>query len=271
MPFHLSRYATLMLAASVALHTASAQKDSPAERLKQARPTYYTPTANGLKSFSCNVSFDWKAFLASASGKDIEDDNVMLVYLRAVKLSVADDLQSGGELGWTATAVPPEGLADSAGQLRDSMKQMMGGFFQSWNVYMNGGMVPLPDESVTFTNTGEGFIMHGADGKMVIDEKFDKSFLLTEAHVVSNELDVFAYPTYIDTSDGRVISSIRSIYRAPPSAPPVEVLVGVKYATVSTFRIPSDLDLSVKNVGSFPFHFTGCVVKSTVASDASKP
>ena len=240
-----------------------AQTTSPNTKLLSARALYYTPTVQGLKSFHCTVDFDWKDFLARYTNADVKDDNPYLQYLRTIHLTVSDDLSGDGKLEWTTSSAAPEGKEDAIAKIKDGMQQMMVGFFSSWNAYMNGNMVPLPDATTTVTDNADGFKLHAAADGTDVTELFDKNLLLTEAHVVQPASDVFAYPTYDDTPDGRVVSAIRTVFRQPPTAPPAELNVRVSYAPVQNFRLPAQLTYELKNVGSFEFKFSACSVETT--------
>ena len=240
-----------------------AQTTSPNTKLISARALYYTPTVQGLKSFRCTVDFDWKDFLTRYSGTDVKDDNSLLQYLHSIHLAVADDLNGDGRLEWATSAATPKGKEDSVAKMKDGMQQMMVGFFTSWNAYMNGNMVPVPDSTTTVTDNADGFRLHAASEGADVTELFDKNLLLTEAHVVQPASDVHAYPTYADTTDGRVISAIRTVFRQPPTAPPAELNIRVSYTPVQGFRIPDTLSYELKNVGSFEFKFSACSVQKT--------
>ena len=257
--------ALLSLAATFAVAPlfARAQTAPANTRLSSARALYYTPTVQGLKSFRCTVNFDWKDFLTRFSGADVNDDNLLLQHLRTVHLSVSDNLNGDGHLDWATTGTPPAGKEDSIAKMKNGMEQMMVGFFSSWNAYMNGNMVPLPDATTTVTENGDGIKMHATAEGTEVTELFDKNMLLTEAHVVQPTSDVFAYPTYDDTPDGRVISAIRTVYRQPPTAPPAELNIRVSYAPVQGFRLPETLSYELKNVGAFVFKFSACYVQKT--------
>src|ERR1700744_5294293 len=200
-----------------------AQTTSPNTKLLSARALYYTPTVQGLKSFRCSVDFDWKDFLARYTNADVKDDNPYLQYLRTIHLTVSDELSGDGKLEWTTSSAAPEGKEEAVAKIKDGMQQMMVGFFSSWNGYMNGNMVPAPDATTTVTENGDGLRLHAAAETTEGTELFDKNMLLTEAHVVHPASDFYAYPTYTDTSDGRVISAIRTVFRQPPTAPPAEL------------------------------------------------
>lgn len=251
---------------------ANTAKNTPTNtRFMAARALYYTPTVQGLKSFRCNVDFDWKDFLTRYSGSDVKDDNPVLQHLRTVHLTVSDDLNGDGHLEWTTSGAPPAGKEDSIAKMKDGMQQMMVGFFTSWNAYMNGNMVPLPDSTTTITESADGFTLHAASGGADVTELFDKNLLLTDAHVVQTASDVHAYPTYTDTPDGRIVSAIRLVYRQPPTAPPAELNIQVAYAPVESFRLPAQLDYELKNVGSFEFKFSACSVATTQKAPDKAP
>lgn len=231
-------------------------------KLNSARALYYTPTTQGLQSFRCSVDFDWKDMLTRYSGTAVPDDNPLLVYFRSVHLAVSDELKGGGQLEWTTSGTPPAAQQDSAARVKEGMQQMMNGFFSSWNAYMNGNMVPSPDSTTTVTETPDGLHMHASAPDADVTELFDKNLLLTQAHVVQPTSDVYAYPTYIDTPDGRVVTAIRTVYRQPPTAPPAELTLSIGYAPVQKFRLPESLHYELKNIGAFAFKFSGCSVQT---------
>jgi hypothetical protein len=246
-----------------------AQDKTASDRLFAARAQYYTPTANGLRSFHCETTIDWKVLLTRFSGAEVSEDNPMLKYLQTVHLSVVDQLKGKGSMEWSDTGVPPEGKEQSVKQMRDGLQTMMGGFFQTWNAYMNGGMVPFPDKSVEATTTGDGIHLHGTSNNITLDEDFDKNMLLTHVVLDTPELKVVALPTYVRTDDGLVVSAVASQVNQPPSAPPTEVTFRVEYAAVDSFKIPSHIVYDIKNVGVIEVGFNTCHV--SVADSPQKP
>lgn len=249
-------------AAALMGSNAQCQDKAATRKFYTARALYYTPTSQGLRSFHCDVVIDWKDLLTRVSGNEVKDDNPFLKYLQTARLFVSDDLKGKGQLDWANTAAPPENKEKAAAQMKEGFQQMMSGFFQTWNGYMNGTMVPIPDDSTTVTETDGGFRLHSKAAETEVNESFDKNLLLTEAHVLMANIDATAYPTYIDTPDGRVVSVIHTVYRQPPTAPPADVTFTVTYASVSTFRLPQTLKFEVKNVGAFLFSFSGCSVET---------
>jgi hypothetical protein len=248
----------------------AAQQKQAADKLILARGTYYTPTANGLDSFHCAASMDWKDYITRIAGKDLQANSAFLAYVDTVHLSVSDDLKGSGSLQWTAATAPPQAIQPNVQQVRDGLEKMFSGFFQTWNPYMNGTMVPSPDPSTTITPVGDGMNLHAQSGGMAVDESVDKNLLLTQIHVSGSAMDVVAFPTYLDTPDGRVVASVRSTIRQPPTAPPVVITMAATYTRVQSFQLPAKLTFEVQNVGTFVLNLSACTVKASSKS-AIKP
>lgn len=255
------------MALCAAAMSVQAQKpaQSAAAEFSKARSLYYTPAANGMQSFHCDVAFDWKSFLDKASGTTIPEDNPALVYLRSLKLTVDDDLQVGGTLKWSSESQPPADATENIKQTMDGLSQTWAGFFQAWNQFMNGSMVNPADEKTLVERNEAGFRMYTKDEGSLAEEQFDKALLLQSIHVTTPQMDVVMKPLFDDTTHGKIIREIRGGYREPVTAPAVTMIMTVQYATVSGFELPSTVQMEVENVAHFDFHVSGCTVKKAAA------
>src|SRR5579859_3254365 len=241
----------LLLTATLFLACTSlpAQNKDPRARLTAAHALYYTPTTAGLKSFHCEAAIDWKSMLTRLTGVDIPDNNPALKFLQTVHLSVDDELKGNGSLGWSSESDAPQDKAAAIKQIQEGLKTSVAGFFQTWNVYMNGSMVPLPDSTLTIADAGEGVHLSGTSDGSSFDEDFDKNMLLTEVLVVNPNMKVLATPTYTSTPDGLLVSAVTSKVSQPSTAPPAEAIFRIDYLKVETFQIPSRVVFDVKNTG----------------------
>jgi hypothetical protein len=240
--------------------TLLAQDKDPRARLTAAHALYYTPTATGLKSFHCDAAIDWKSMLTRLSGVDIPDDNPALKFLQTVHLSVDDELRGNGSLVWTSERDAPQDKAAAIKQIQDGLKTSVSGFFQTWNVYMNGSMVPIPDSTLAITNAGDGVHLSGTSDGSSFDEDFDKNMLLTEVRVVNPSMKVLATPTYASTPDGLLVSTVTSQVSQPSTAPPAQAIFRIDYLKVETFQIPSRVVFDIKNTGVIEIAFNSCRV-----------
>jgi hypothetical protein len=229
-------------------------------RLAAAHAQYYTPTASGLKSFHCDASIDWKVMLTRLSDTEVSDDNQALTFLQTVHLAINDNLHGKGELEWTNTAEPPADMKSGIQQVHDGLQTTISGFFQSWNAYMNGTMVPLPDSSLTVTNSGDGVHLSGKSKDTTFDEDFDKNMLLTKVLVTNPNLTVLAKPTYTSTEDGLLLSSVASQIHQPTTAPGTNTTFRIEYAKVDSFQIPSHVVIDIQNTGIIEFRLNACKV-----------
>ena len=260
----LNLFRTLLAFVALALPAVAAPAQhplSPADRLLAARKLYYTPTAQGLKSFRCNATVDWKAILPRLSGGPVADDNPVLVYLKSVRFTVSDNLNGEGSLTWTDTTTPPANLQKNRDKMRNGLMQIISGFYQSWNQFVNGGMVPAPDSSTTETATVDGGVhVHGGNATSVFDSEFDRNMLLLSAHVVDKDLDSTAYPTYEASTDGLRVSRVRHVLHQPPTAPAEEVTMAVTYMQVGSFQLPATLAATLTGTGELDWSFNSCQI-----------
>jgi hypothetical protein len=247
----------------------SAQDKSVRDRYAQAHGQYYTPTTSGLKSFRCEATIDWKSMFARFSGNELTDDNPGLKYLRTVHLAVADELKGKGTLEWNSAGDPPASEVEPVEKMREGLQTAVAGFFQAWNVYLNGSMAPLPDNSVMISEMDEGIHMSASGKDLKVDEDFDKNMVLTQVQVVTPSLKVLALPTFSETPDGLILSTVISKIYQPPTAPESEATFHVEYAKVESFLIPSLVVLDIRNVGRIDLSLNACQV--TVADWARKP
>jgi len=267
---HLTLFATLL--SGLTCCAVSAQRPSPTARLQSARALYYNPAAAGLESFSCRVQPDWKAILTQATHAPVTDDNLFLVHLNSVQISTIDRLSGLGELHWHNTATPDEKFAASANEMQLSVSQMFQGIYQSWNAYLDGSMFPYGDTTATSDAAG-GVHVKYVQSKMATEEIYDKNMLLTEARFATDGLAVIAIPTFTDTPDGPIISSVTSELRQPPSAAPMHTVLSATYQTVDKYRIPASFHFEIKNVASFDFALNECTVNGpeTTIEPAARP
>jgi hypothetical protein len=251
---------------AISLPAALGQTPAPTleSRLQLAKALYYTPTTTGLKSFHCDVTVDWKDLLSRFGAPNLPADDPHLVYLQSTKLSIDDDLSGAGTLNWSSPATGD--MDDSIGKIRGGMEQMISGFFQSWNPFLNGTYIPALDATTTAKAEGDGVLVHSGDASNDVNEHFDKNMLLTEMHVITPALDVNAHPTFLDTPKGRLITTLKSEIHQPPTAPALEVTMSSTYAPVATYQVPAILTFSVQNVGDFTFKLSACQVNSKPAT-----
>jgi hypothetical protein len=254
---------SVCLLAPALLRTAHAQVAStPESRIEHAKTLYYTPTNSGLNSFHCDVTVDWKDLLARFGVPNLHDSDPRLTYLNAIKLSLDDNLTGTGALNWFAPSGSASDPDDGIAKIRGGMQQMVSGFFQSWNPFLNGTYIPNFDATTTAKPEGDGIVVQSGDASALVVEHFNKSLLLTEMHVTTPAVDVLANPTFLETPHGRIISMLKSVVHQPPAGPAEMVTMASTYAPVASYQIPSVLTFTVDPLGAFVFKLSGCQVNT---------
>ena len=219
---------------------------------------YYKPTAAGLEGYSCNVKVDWPALLTRLRHVEVSDSDPLLQYLASSRLSMTDDLRRGGTLEWSPAGIPRPEVEKAVDKMRSGLQQMFQGFFQNWNGYLNGTLVPAPDQNTVVTPTEDGYHLHATSPVYVVDEDFDKGWLLKTVHVVSPHVEVTQYPLFDRRPEGLIVKSVRSVVHQTSDAGSSMVTVSFEYASADGFVLPSHFQVIEANVGIFDFDLTEC-------------
>ncbi len=242
---------------------------SPTAEFRRARALYYTPVDRGLLGFTCDVGFNWKQFIEKANSGPVQDTDERLIYLRSIKLSVADDLNGAGQLQWAAPTTAPDASEGSIAQIRSGMQAMWSGFFQSWNGFYTGDLVSLGDNKTTVERTAGGYHVFTTQNGKLAEENYDKGLTLLSLHVSTPTLDSYLTPIFLDTAQGRLVTNLNSVVKQPPSAPGTRIDMTVHYAAVNGFQLPAELAIDVADAAKFDFTLNNCTVRTQLSSAPS--
>ena len=254
----------LLLTAAVSATAQTQTAPTAATTVSKARALYYTPVDTGLQGLHCEVNFDWRDFMQKANNATLPTGDPRLAYLQSVKLSIDDDLRGQGSLNWTAPGPEPDGTEDSIEKIRGGLQQLMSGFFQTWNGFFTGDIVTL-DTTSTVEQTPAGFHVRTGNSADFAEEQFDPKLILQTVHVATPEYDSTIAPTFLQGPHGLLVTSMRSQYRKPPASDPIDVVMGVTYAPVASFQLPSEIKVSV-GPAAFDFHLINCTVRSQLST-----
>ncbi len=255
--------AALLLAPLLPSKTPAQAPATAATALSKARALYYTPVDAGLQGFTCEVNFNWREFMQKAANAPIPDGDPRLAYLQSIKLSIEDDLHTGGRLNWTAPGPEPDGTEDSVDKVRGGLQQLWSGFFQTWNGFVTGDIVTLDTKS-TVEQTAAGFHVRTGTSANFAEEQFDPKLLLQSVHVTTPDYDSTIAPTFLPGTRGLLVTSMRSQYRKPPASDPTEVVMQVTYAPVNSFELPAEVKVAV-GPAAFDFHLINCTVRTQLS------
>ena len=258
--------ASVLLVASPAL-SGGAQGTKPAAMaFREARNLYYTPVDKGLQGFACDVTFDWKQFIEKANNAPVQESDERLQYLRSIQLSVVDDLNGTGSLGWKAPTTAPDASEASVAQIRSGLQAIWSGFFQSWNGFYTGELVSQTDPGTTVERTPGGYHVFTRQGPRLAEQQYSHDFTLQSLHVATPEIDSNLLPVFERTPQGRIAIALNSVVKRPPTAAGTSVNMTVAYAEVNGFQLPSALTINVAGTAKFNFTLTNCTVRTRLTT-----
>jgi hypothetical protein len=254
-------FAPLVLAV-VTYSAAAAQQLSAGDQkamVAAGRAQYYNLRAAGLKSFHCDIELDWEALITAASGKTPPADDPMIRYLKSTRLGIQDDLLTTPVVEWAASGVPPEGQEKRGDQMRDGLRQMIGGFLTAWSPSLNGTLIPLNPS--TFQKTPGGYeitdVTGAAKARIELDKDMKVTHISSSTDAIVGDLDT----TFTPTKNGLVLTRMVSLTRQPPAAPPVSATMTATFEPTSEFLLPATLKIVITNVLSVDMQFDHCTVQ----------
>ena len=247
-------------AAFSTLHAQEVPKEKQAPLLLSARQQYYNLRTNGVKSYTCNVYFDWDGFFTQVAGKPLPKDDPTMVYLKSLKLVLVNDLSGEGDMKFIDAGAPPEDHKEGVEKLKASIKQMVGGFVQAWTPTLNGTIIPVEVDGMK--KTPAGYTLTGK-GEETTEETLDSNLRLTGLSVKSKDLLSTMQTTFISSPKGLLMTEMEGDYHEPESAPATHVVMKTSFEPVAGVELPATLTASVPSVATFKFAFNGCTVEKT--------
>ena len=250
---------TVCLAPAVCtLNAQELPKDKQTPLLISARQQVYNLRTSGVKSYTCDVFFDWDDFFTQVAGKPLPKDDPTMVYLNSLKLVLVNDLSGDASMKFIDAGAPPEERKDGVEKLKGSIKQMVGGFVQAWTPTLNGTIIPAEVDSLK--KTPDGYLLTGK-GEESTSETLDSNLHLTGLSVQSKELSSTMQTTFVPSPKGLLMTEMAGDYREPDATAPTHVVMKTTFAPVEGAQLPATLQASVPNVATFKFAFRGCTVE----------
>jgi hypothetical protein len=225
--------------------------------LVSARSQIYNLRSAGLKSYHCDIDFDWNAFFVSAGGKAVPADDPMSVYLNGLRFAITNDLDTP-KVESSATGTPPAGREEPALKIKGSVEGVLNGYLAAWSPFLRG--FELPDKPTTFTLTSAGYAVTNKEDDSLSEYDFDKDMHLTHVATRSSALVVEMDTAFKTLPQGKALTQLDSVYRQPATAPPTHLLMTSAYGPVNGLQIPIDLKVEIPNVAIYQMKFTGCTV-----------
>ena len=228
---------------------------------------YYSTAKTGLNGFDCTVHPDWRElFVTSNPGTQVGNDDEHLALLNSVKINLHAHLRGGSTMDWSRDPSDIKPLDDASnemlGKMHQATEQTIEGFLQFWTPFVDGSVVPDSADGLTITHTGTQHTIHAAQGDVELTEIFSNDLLLQHFDVNMKAVSIKFQPAYKPTDQGLLVKSFQA--HVQPAGTPADqaedMHVEIEYQTLDGFPIPSRLNMTVTNSGTFNFVLDGCSV-----------
>lgn len=227
-----------------------AQSSDDVKTMDKVRALYLTGPIPS--SISCDVAVDWDAFFKELKIEQTDEVKARLQKFKAIQMHVGS--RDSAHTDVTITGVDP-----SISTVADSLRQQLGGFFQTyWSI---GFAQFLGEKSDPFklTPSADGYeVTSGSEGSKVGVE-IDKAFLVTQFSFVSPQMNVVVKPKFQAGSNGllRLSSTDETVEMG---ASKMVVNFGWDYQKIDGYDIPQHLHMALSGSYAFDYTLTGCKV-----------
>jgi hypothetical protein len=220
------------------LHVSAFAADAK-EAIKNARGAYYSLKSQGLKTFQCEVTPDWRKFLENTDKKPLSATDPRLQKFGGLRFSVAIDEQ--GQSTITPFMADGSTIDPSLSQMIDGLKQMLSGFYQTWTALVLTNPFPESDSGTTLKQEGANFRLLSKDGDSDVEILLNKDYAITEMRVTSTGSKIIMLPKFERTAKGLLLTDIDSDINDGQQ----KVLLGITYQNLQGLNLPGHVSFKV--------------------------
>ncbi|HEY1525738.1 MAG TPA: hypothetical protein VGH51_05825 [Candidatus Angelobacter sp.] len=220
------------------LHVSAFATDAK-ETIKNARSSYYALKSQGLKTFQCEVTPDWRKFLENTDKKPLSATDPRLQKFGGLRFSVAIDQQ--GQSTITPFMANGDAIDPSLSQMIDGLKQMLSGFYQTWTALVFTNPFPESDSGTTLKQEGDNFRLLSKDGSSDVEILLNKDYAIIEMRVTSTGSKIIMLPKFERTAKGLLLTDIDSDINDGQQ----KVLLGITYQNVQGLNLPGHASFKI--------------------------
>jgi hypothetical protein len=240
---------------------AAAAPYDPATVAAAIRDSYYHPDT--LSGLDCSISVDWPAFFAAVKLNPTADRLKAIQGLKT-RSRAARDKKPEIAFDWAG------GPLDNKEQLEDGLKQMLGGFYQTyWNLVASSPIgsaaelakiEPLPDGGVKVYTSSQNINV-----VVTADKESTPTHYTLDTSAMRGTIDVqYAASPRPVPGDLRRISSMDLVEQIGTST--MNVKLSLDYQAVDGIYIPSHVSYTMVGAYSLSIDFSGCSVSKKVSA-----
>ena len=223
------------------------------EILKKARAACYNLRSRGLLSFQSGLEPDWDTMLAGARKTNPEGTDRAVKLLEAIHFHMTLAADDSVKVTHDTVEAPNDASAKGLAQVYGGMEQMTQGFFQTWSVFLLSYPFPEPGSPYHLVASGEQYQLTYKEGDTdEVTTTLGKDLRILSMKVTTAAFSSLLQPQYEATSQGLLLVGYQADYQSGNAAETTKLQVGIQYADVDGFKLPSELNLQGSYGGS-PF------------------
>ena len=205
--------------------------------IKNARASYYSLKDQGLKSFTCEVTPDWRKFLESATHKSLSADDPVLKKFEGLRFTVAIDEKGNPTvtpLMADGSAIPP-----NLDEMISGFKEMISGFYEMWTPLVLTNPFNGEQEGLTIKQEGDSFHLfgEGVNAGMFLD----KDYVITKMNTSSEGSKIVLFPVFEKTAKGLLLTSVKGDINEGAQ----KLQADIQYREIQGLQLPNTVAFNV--------------------------
>src|SRR5437868_4750330 len=242
---------SLCLLVTIVPGGSAAEITNKKEIIQHARDSYYNLREHGLVEYQAVIKPNWELVLADQLKSDPEGAQRGLKLLNGLHFSMSVDSRNKLKVDHQTDNPPPnEQVAAGFNQIYSGLDQAVGGFFDTWSLFMLGSPFPGVESEYQVQDLGNQYRLSYKEGDADIVTTMTKSLVILEMQVTSSTFKSSIRPQLMATATGFVLSGYQGDY-TPTSGPGVVHLnINIRSQEVEGLQLPQTLVVDASVDGS---------------------
>jgi hypothetical protein len=232
-----ARLAALAIVCAAAPTAALAQDAKGEAALAHGRTLYYSLAKRGIAGGQCQVRPDWEVVLGFSRNAQNAWRFAVLDQLR-MTLAVTN----GGAatvVGADPGAAQHPQDANGVSQIFQGLNQALGGFFDTWSVFMISSPLPGVATSTAVSSTAGGYLLRYKDDGSDIETTLRPNGEISKLVVKAATFDSTIQPLFAHASGGLVLTGYQADYIPTVGKGVVHLTEHVDYQTANGLQFPA--------------------------------
>ena len=217
---------------SASVRGQSAFKPGSEDVIGRARDAYYNLTRSGFRGFKATIEPNWKVILAhTATSKNLK-------VFRAVQFSMIAEADGAVTVHYEIADSEKRRLEPTIKQIHTNMQGLVGGFFNTWRMFMVSSPFGAADSEIKIEDHPNGYRLSYSTQPADVLLTMTTDFVTTEWKLTAPMAVRTVKPRFQKTAEGLLLTGYDGDFQ--PIGPGIRTTLNfsIEYQNVSGMKLP---------------------------------